>query len=84
MSVKLTLLRVMTGCSGALPKMSAILEPLLAILAICFPLAMTYVIVSLQLHKPASGCRKASAIARDDHPQEVAELSRAEGKHAAQ
>lgn len=53
-------------------------------LAICFPLVMTYVILSLQMRKPTSGYRKASAIARDNLPQNKIELSRAEEKHAAQ
>lgn len=73
----------MTGCSGTPPEMNSILEPLLAILAICFPLVMTYVIVSLQLHKPTPGCRKASAMTRDDLSQKGAELSNVEEKHAA-
>lgn len=64
--------------------MNTILEPLLAILAICFPLAMTYVILSLQLRKPDSGCQKASAIKRDDPLHKGTELSCAEKKHAAQ
>jgi len=84
MSEKLTLPRVMTGCSGTPPKMNSILEPLLAILAIFFPLGMTYVILSLQLHKPAPGCRKASASARDGLPQNRAGLSCTDDKHAAQ
>ena len=64
--------------------MNTILEPLLAILAICFPLGMTYVILSLQMRKPTSGCLEASAIARDDLPQKGMELSSVEEKHAAQ
>jgi len=61
--------------------MDAILEPLLAVLAILFPLGMTYVILLLQLHEPASGRRKVSA--HDDTMQEEAELSRAEEKRTA-
>lgn len=84
MPEKLTLPRAMTGCSGTPPKMNSILEPLLTMLAICFPLVMTYVILSLQMRKPTSGCREASAIARDDLPQKGMELSRVEEKHATQ
>jgi hypothetical protein len=45
--------------------MDAILEPLLAILAIVVPLGLAYVIVLLQSRKSACGCRKVSAITRD-------------------
>jgi hypothetical protein len=63
--------------------MDAVLEPLLAILAIVVPLGLAYVIVLWQSRKPACGCRKVSAITRDDLLQKRAELSRAEEKHAA-
>jgi hypothetical protein len=63
--------------------MSTILEPLLAILAIVVPLGMAYVIVLLQSRNSACGCRKASAITRDDPLQKGMELSSAEEKHAA-
>jgi hypothetical protein len=63
--------------------MDAILEPLLAILAIVVPLGLAYVIVLWQSRKPACGCRKVSAITRDDLLQKRTELSRAEEKHAA-
>jgi hypothetical protein len=45
--------------------MDAILEPLLAILAIVIPLGLAYVIVLLQSRKSDCGCRKVSAITRD-------------------
>jgi hypothetical protein len=45
--------------------MDAILEPLLAILAIVVPLGLAYVIVLLQSRRPDCGCRKASAITCD-------------------
>ena len=63
--------------------MDAILEPLLAMLVIIVPLGLAYVIVLLQSRKPACGCRKVSAITRDDLLQKRTELSRAEDKHAA-
>ncbi|MGA8148331.1 MAG: hypothetical protein WB870_12285 [Gallionellaceae bacterium] len=63
--------------------MDKILEPLLAILAIVVPLGLAYVIVLLQSRKPACGCRKVSATARDDLLQKGTELSRAEEEHAA-
>jgi hypothetical protein len=47
------------------PDMDSILEPLLALLAIFFPLGMTYIILLLQLNGPSSGRRKASAMARE-------------------
>ena len=84
MPAKSTLPRAMTGCSGTPPEMNSILEPLLAMLAICFPLVMTFVIVSLQTRKPTCGCRKASAIQCDGLQQKGAELSNAEEKHVAQ
>jgi hypothetical protein len=63
--------------------MDAILEPLLAMLVIIVPLGLAYVIVLLQSRKPACGCRKVSAMTRDDLLQKRTELSRAEEKHAA-
>lgn len=45
--------------------MDAILEPLLAILAIVVPLGLAYVILSWQSRKQGCGCRKVSAITRD-------------------
>jgi hypothetical protein len=63
--------------------MDAILEPLLAMLVIIVPLGLAYVIVLLQSRKPACGCRKVSAITRNDPQQKRTELSRAEEKHAA-
>jgi hypothetical protein len=63
--------------------MDNFLEPLLAILAIVVPLGLAYVIVLWQSRKPACGCRKVSAITRDDLLQKRTELSSAEEKHAA-
>jgi hypothetical protein len=63
--------------------MNNILEPLLAILAIVAPLGLAYVILLLQSRKPACGCRKVSAMTRDDLLQKSTELSRAEEKYAA-
>jgi len=56
---------------------------LLAMLVIIVPLGLAYVIVLLQSRKPACGCRKVSAITRNDPQQKRTELSRAEEKHAA-
>ena len=83
MSGKLNLPRVMTGCSGTPPKMSTIMEPLLAILAIVVPLGIAYVIMLWQSRKPACDGRKASAITRDELLQKRMELSRAEEKYTA-
>jgi hypothetical protein len=64
--------------------MSSILEPLLAVLAIVVPLGVAYVIVLLESRNSACGCRQASAISRDDLPQNRAGLSCTDDKHAAQ
>jgi hypothetical protein len=61
--------------------MDTVLDPMLAMLAICFPLVMTYVIVSLQTCKLTSSCRKSSAISRNDFLQHRRELSHAEEKY---
>jgi hypothetical protein len=63
--------------------MSSILESLLYILAILFPLGMTYVILLLQTSNPPSSRRKTPATARDDLLQNMACLSCAKDKHAA-
>jgi hypothetical protein len=63
--------------------MDNILEPLLALLVIIVPLGLAYVILFWQSHKSARGCRKASAMTRDDPLQKRTELFRAEEKHAA-
>lgn len=63
--------------------MNAILEPLLAVLAIVVPLGMAYIIVLLQSRKPACGQRKASAITRDGLLPKRMELSSAEEKYVA-
>ena len=56
----------MTGCPDAPLRMDSILEPLMALLAILFPLGMTYVILLLQLDERSSGgSRKESAMARE-------------------
>jgi len=64
-------------------KMSAILDPLLAILAIVVPLGLAYVILLRQAHNPACDCRKEFAIARNDLRQAGMELSHAEEKYGA-
>jgi hypothetical protein len=63
--------------------MDTILEPLLAILAIVVPLGLAYVIVLLQSRKPACGCRKVSALTRDDPLQKRTGLFPSEEKHPA-
>ena len=62
--------------------MDTILGPLLAILAIVVPLGLAYVIVLLQSRKPGYGCRKVSAIARNDLLQKSTELPCPEEKQA--
>ena len=78
MQEKLSLLPVMTRCPSASLDMNSILEPLLAILAIVVPLGLAYVILSWQSRKQAGGCRKSSAITRDDLQREMVKLSRIE------
>jgi hypothetical protein len=56
----------------------SILEPLLAILAIVVPLGLAYAILSWQSRKQAGGCRKSSAITRNDLQRKMVKLSRIE------
>ena len=78
MPEKLSLLRIKTRCPSHPPETNSILEPLLTILAVLAPLGMAYVILLLQARKPSGGCRKSSAITRNDLQRKMAKLARTE------
>jgi hypothetical protein len=63
--------------------MNAIMEPVLAILAIVVPLGLAYLILLWQSRKPAEDARKLSAATHDELLRKMAKLSGADEKHVA-